>query len=79
MISTHIKEIGQELYQSRDHKDRLTSIDINTSIDMAASAGDNRFEKLKLKFIYVKYKDVISDSSKFCVPKVIFWRSQKRL
>lgn len=42
VISTHIKEIGQELYQSRDHKDRLTSIDINTNIDMAASAGDNR-------------------------------------
>lgn len=42
VISTHIKEIGQELYQQRDHKDRLTSIDINGAVDMAASAGDNR-------------------------------------
>ncbi|KAF6025037.1 WDR19 [Bugula neritina] len=41
VISTHMKEIGQELYQQRDHKDRLSSIDINDSIDMAASAGDN--------------------------------------
>ena len=42
VISTHIKEIGQELYQQRDHKDKLTSIDINSAVDMAASAGDNR-------------------------------------
>lgn len=40
VISTHMKEVGQELFQQRDHKDRLTSIDINESIDMAASAGD---------------------------------------
>jgi len=41
-ISTHIKEIGQELYQSREHKDKLTDIAINEGLDMAASAGDNQ-------------------------------------
>ncbi|XP_067949190.1 WD repeat-containing protein 19-like isoform X2 [Watersipora subatra] len=41
VISTHVKEIGQELYQQRDHKDKLSSIDINAAVDMAASAGDN--------------------------------------
>ena len=61
VISTHIKEIGQELYQSRDHKDRLTSIDINTSIDMAASAGDNRFGEMTI--FYENWNDLICCSA----------------
>ncbi|XP_066931056.1 WD repeat-containing protein 19-like isoform X2 [Clytia hemisphaerica] len=40
VISTHLKEIGQELFQTRDHKDELTDIDISLSLKMAASCGD---------------------------------------
>eukprot|EP01137_Pigoraptor_chileana_P005155 Opistho-2@47869 len=41
VISTSIDEIGQELYQSRNHKDYLSDIAISTAINKAASIGDN--------------------------------------
>ncbi|EDO29788.1 predicted protein, partial [Nematostella vectensis] len=41
VISTHMKEIGQELFQTRDHKDVLTDIAISTELNKAASCGDN--------------------------------------
>lgn len=41
VISTHMKEIGQELFQARNHKDNLTCIGISTSLNKAASCGDN--------------------------------------
>ncbi|KAI0219650.1 WD repeat-containing protein 19 [Lamellibrachia satsuma] len=41
VVSTHMKEIGQELFQARNHKDNLTSIAISLSLNKAASAGDN--------------------------------------
>nr|XP_054756020.1 WD repeat-containing protein 19-like isoform X1 [Lytechinus pictus] len=41
VISTHMKEIGQELFQARDHKDSLTGIAISLSLNKAASCGDN--------------------------------------
>ncbi|XP_031560697.1 WD repeat-containing protein 19-like [Actinia tenebrosa] len=41
VISTHMKEIGQELYQTRDHKDLLTDIAVSTQLNKAASCGDN--------------------------------------
>ncbi|XP_068702093.1 WD repeat-containing protein 19-like [Montipora foliosa] len=41
VISTHIKEIGQELYQTSDHKDELTGIAISLELNKAASCGDN--------------------------------------
>ncbi|XP_071786835.1 WD repeat-containing protein 19-like isoform X1 [Asterias amurensis] len=41
VISTHLKEIGQELFQARNHKDNLTSIAISLSLNKAASCGDN--------------------------------------
>ncbi|XP_013417652.1 WD repeat-containing protein 19 [Lingula anatina] len=41
VISTHMKEIGQELFQARNHKDNLTSIAITLSLNKAASCGDN--------------------------------------
>nr|CAI5868921.1 unnamed protein product [Callosobruchus analis] len=40
-ISTHIKEVGQELFQIRNHKNSLTDITINNVIGKAASCGDN--------------------------------------
>ncbi|KAL8576385.1 hypothetical protein ACOMHN_048952 [Nucella lapillus] len=41
VISTHMKEIGQELFQARNHKNRLNDIAISISLGKAASAGDN--------------------------------------
>lgn len=41
-ISTHIKEVGQELFQVRNHKNTLTDIAICPSIGKAASCGDNK-------------------------------------
>ncbi|XP_037327609.2 WD repeat-containing protein 19 isoform X1 [Pungitius pungitius] len=41
VISTHIKEIGEELHQARNHKDSLNSVAISTAVNKAASCGDN--------------------------------------
>ncbi|XP_057660350.1 WD repeat-containing protein 19 [Diorhabda carinulata] len=40
-ISTHIKEVGQELFQIRNHKNSLFDIAINEVTGKAASCGDN--------------------------------------
>ncbi|XP_048517184.1 WD repeat-containing protein 19 [Dendroctonus ponderosae] len=40
-ISTHIKEVGQELFQIRNHKNILTDISICEAVGKAASCGDN--------------------------------------
>ena len=36
-----MKEIGQELFQTRNHKDSLKDIDLSLSFKKAASCGDN--------------------------------------
>lgn len=41
VISTHMKEIGQELFQVKNHKDNLSGIAISTSLGKAASCGEN--------------------------------------
>ncbi|KAL1023991.1 hypothetical protein UPYG_G00049980 [Umbra pygmaea] len=41
VISTHIREIGQELFQAHNHKDNLTSVAISSALNKAASCGDN--------------------------------------
>lgn len=41
VISTHIREIGQELYQAHNHKDSLYSVAISPTLNKAASCGDN--------------------------------------
>ena len=41
VISTHMKEIGQELFQAKNHKESLSGISISTTINKAASCGDN--------------------------------------
>ncbi|XP_063074275.1 WD repeat-containing protein 19 isoform X2 [Engraulis encrasicolus] len=40
VISTHIREIGHELFQAHNHKDNLASIAISQSLNKAASCGD---------------------------------------
>ncbi|XP_053277070.1 WD repeat-containing protein 19-like [Pleuronectes platessa] len=41
VISTHIREIGKELYPAHNHKDSLNSVAISSSLNKAASCGDN--------------------------------------
>uniref|UniRef100_A0A3P8UWS2 WD repeat-containing protein 19 n=1 Tax=Cynoglossus semilaevis TaxID=244447 RepID=A0A3P8UWS2_CYNSE len=41
VISTHIREIGEELYQARNHKECLNAVAISTLLNKAASCGDN--------------------------------------
>ena len=41
MISTHMREIGQELFQVKNHRENLSSIAISKNIGKAASCGDN--------------------------------------
>nr|XP_053654166.1 WD repeat-containing protein 19-like [Cherax quadricarinatus] len=41
VISTHLKEIGQELFQAKNHRDVLNDIAISTTLSKAASCGDN--------------------------------------
>ncbi|XP_027999472.2 WD repeat-containing protein 19 [Eptesicus fuscus] len=41
VISTHIREIGLEIFQARDYKDNLTSIAISQTLNKAATCGDN--------------------------------------
>uniref|UniRef100_A0A1B6EAI7 WD repeat-containing protein 19 n=1 Tax=Clastoptera arizonana TaxID=38151 RepID=A0A1B6EAI7_9HEMI len=40
-ISTHIREVGQELFQAKNHRDALTDISISHSLGKVASCGDN--------------------------------------
>ncbi|KAB1282885.1 WD repeat-containing protein 19 [Camelus dromedarius] len=41
VISTHIRELGQEIFQARDHKDSLTSIAVSQTLNKAATCGDS--------------------------------------
>lgn len=40
-ISTHIKEVGQELFQAKNHRDSLTDIAVSHSLAKVVSCGDN--------------------------------------
>ncbi|KAL3267293.1 hypothetical protein HHI36_011424 [Cryptolaemus montrouzieri] len=40
-ISTHIKEVGQELFQVKNHKNALTHIAVCEAVGKAASCGDS--------------------------------------
>lgn len=40
-ISTHIREVGQELFQAKNHRDGLSDIALSTSLGQVASCGDN--------------------------------------
>ncbi|KAJ3283608.1 WD repeat-containing protein 19 [Borealophlyctis nickersoniae] len=41
VISTNISEMGQELFQTRDHRDALTDIAVSPILNKAATCGDN--------------------------------------
>ncbi|CAG0902490.1 unnamed protein product, partial [Darwinula stevensoni] len=49
VISTHVKEIGQELFQIKNHKESLADIAISKSLGKAASCGDNVHYKSNFK------------------------------
>ncbi|CAF94207.1 unnamed protein product, partial [Tetraodon nigroviridis] len=54
VISTHIREIGQELYQARNHKDSLNSVAVSPVLNKAASCGDNSIKVHELS----EFKDI---------------------
>lgn len=41
VISTYIREMGQEIFEARNHKDSLTSIAVSQTLNKAATCGDN--------------------------------------
>ncbi|XP_031991730.1 WD repeat-containing protein 19 isoform X1 [Hylobates moloch] len=41
VISTHTGELGQEIFQARNHKDNLTSIAVSQTLNKVATCGDN--------------------------------------
>lgn len=41
-ISTHKKEVGQELWQIKNHRDGLTAIAVSSALEQVASCGDNK-------------------------------------
>jgi WD repeat-containing protein 19 len=41
-ISTHIKEVGQELFQAKNHRTSLNDIAVCTRLGKVASCGDNQ-------------------------------------
>ncbi|XP_014214190.1 WD repeat-containing protein 19 [Copidosoma floridanum] len=43
-ISTHIKEVGQELFQVKNHRDSLNDIDVNQAIGKVVTCGDNNLK-----------------------------------
>lgn len=40
-ISTHPREVGQELWQVKNHRDSLSSIAVSKELELVASCGDN--------------------------------------
>ena len=55
VISTHPKEIGQELFQSKTHRDVLNDIAISFTLSKAASIGDNCVKLYDLKDLQDTY------------------------
>ena len=45
-ISTHIKEIGQELFQVRNYRDKVSSITTCPALQKAACCGENKYDRL---------------------------------
>lgn len=42
-ISTHPKEVGQELWQIRNHRDTLSAIAVSRQLEQIASCGDDKY------------------------------------
>lgn len=40
-ISTHIKEVGQELFQVKNHRDSLTDVALSRAVGKVATSGDS--------------------------------------
>lgn len=43
-ISTHPKEVGQELWQIRNHRDSLSAIAVSKALEQIASCGDDKIK-----------------------------------
>lgn len=58
-ISTHIKEVGQELFQVRDHKNVLNHVTVCPIGGKAASCGDNRYQKSHKSILTTDKKSLV--------------------
>ncbi|GBP76948.1 WD repeat-containing protein 19 [Eumeta japonica] len=47
-VSTHIKEVGEELFQVKNHKDNLTDVAICNSLGQAATCGDGQLKLISI-------------------------------
>lgn len=52
-ISTHPREVGQELWQVKNHRESLSSIAISKELELVASCGDNKYFLYSLQIIFV--------------------------
>ena len=68
-ISTHIKEVGQELFQIKNHKDSLNDISLNLVTNKIVTCGDNNLKIHDLQSLEETEK-VISVSGEAGVSKV---------
>ncbi|XP_037103187.1 WD repeat-containing protein 19 [Syngnathus acus] len=65
VISTHVREIGHELCQARNHKDSLNSVAISSALNKAASCGDNSIKIHDLSdFKYISNVIQLEDETK---------------
>lgn len=58
VVSTNMTHIGQELYQARNHKTRLSDVTSCVALNKAATCGDN----------YIKIHDLSELSDTFTIP-----------
>ncbi len=59
-ISTNSKDIGQELFQVRNYRDKISAVAVSLTLDKAACCGENRsvhcsFERVKSVFCRQKF------------------------
>lgn len=68
-ISTHIKEVGQELFQVKNHKDCLTDLAISQVVGKIATCGDNNIKIHSLQNL-VEAEKLITVSGETGISKI---------
>lgn len=43
-ISTHVKEVGKEIFQSKNHKEKLSDVALSMAVGRVATCGDNNIK-----------------------------------
>ena len=77
-ISTHIREIGGELYQAHNHKDSLNSVAISAALNKAATCGDNRYARDFLENFQTKSSFFLLEIKKIKSPMLLLQHKDLR-